>query len=93
MTKPKAGDEDSEERADGITLAALQSQISDLKQKLEDFEKKRADEDRLSALERGWLSVGDLFADLKAGCFGSDRREDVKKVLAVGADIRKQREG
>lgn len=91
VTPPPAAD--SEERADSITLAALQSQITDLKAKLERLEQQRSEETRLSAIEAGWLSVADLFADLKAGCFGSDRRDDVRRVAAVGAGIRKQREG
>lgn len=88
---PAAGDA-GEKAADAITLASLQSQINDLKQKLAAIEETPI-EQRVRQLEDGWLSVADLFADLRLSCFGRDRRDDVGKVAAIAAAIREQRKG
>lgn len=87
----EAGDE-KDGKADAITLASLQSQINDLKRALEQQQETPL-EKRLQQLEEGWLSVADLFSDLRLSCFGRDRREDVGKVAAIAVAIREQRKG
>lgn len=90
-TQPKdTRDEDT--GADEITLAALQSQLNDLKQRLGERDAAPI-EARTTRLEDALLGAADLFADLRLSCFGSDRRETVQKVAALAAAIRTEREG
>lgn len=84
---------EGEERADGVTLAALQSQINDLKEQLAALEKRPPIDGRVDQLEAALQSIADLFADMSLNCFRSDRRGDIRRVGEIAGAVREHKEG